>query len=98
MLITELGVVVTLLIGMTLGFVGFAVLIFWIQLFSKSFSPESKSFWPVFWVHQIIWVVGVCVIPYDLLNDSFTTWAWPFMLYFFGSLAVMAIVKISKNR
>lgn len=98
MLVTELGLAVTLLIGATLGIVGFAILIFWIQLFSKNFSSESKCFWTLFWVHQIVWMVGVCVVPYDFLNDSFKAWAWPFMIYFFGSLAVMAIVKIFRKQ
>ena len=97
MLVTELGFAVTLLIGASLGFVGFAILIFWIQLFSKTFSSESKCFWPLFWVHQIVWMVGVCIVPYDLLNDSSETWGWPFMIYFFGSIAVMVIVKIFKK-
>ena len=98
MLVTELGWAVTLLIGATLGFVGFAILIFWIQLFSKNFSADSKCFWPLFWVHQITWMVGVCVVPYDMLNNSFDTWAVPFMIYFFGSIVVMAIVKILSMR
>lgn len=93
MLVTELGWVVTLLIGGTLGFVGFAILIFWIQLFFKNFSDESKCFWPVFWIHQIIWMIGVCVVPSDILNDSVDIWAVPFMIYFLGSIVVMAIVK-----
>ena len=98
MLATELGWVVTLLIGATLGFVGFAILSFWIQLFSKNFDADSKYFWPLFWVHQIVWMVGVCIMPYDILNESFSIWGVPFMIYFFGSIVVMAIVKIFKMR
>lgn len=96
MLITELGFITTFLIGCSFGFACFAILIFWIQLFCKSFDAESKFFWPLFWIHQAIWVVGTCVVPADLLNDSFDKWAWPFMIYFFGSLLVMAFVKFLK--
>lgn len=98
MLATELGFAVTLLIGVSLGFVGFAVLIFWISLFFKNFNSESKIFWTLFWIHQIIWMVGTCIVPYDVLNDSFKTWALPFMIYFFGSFIVMAIAKLFRNR
>lgn len=98
MLITELGFITTLLIGITLGVVGFVILAFWLQLFFKNFDSESKCFWPIFWIHQLIWVIGVCIVPYDFVNDSFSTWAWPFMIYFFGSLVVMAIVKIFKAK
>ena len=98
MLIKELGTATTILLGGTLGFVSFAILIFWIQLFSDSFDSESRWFWPLFVVHILAWCVGTCVVPSDWLNDSFSTWAWPFMIYFFGSLTVMALVRIFKNK
>ena len=94
MLINELGAATTIIMGVSLGLVGFAILIFWVKLFFKDFDSESKAFWPLFWIHMIVWVVGVCVIPTDWLNDSFSTWAWPFMIYFFGSMIIMAIKKI----
>ena len=37
-------------------------------------------------------------MPYDILNESFGIWGVPFMIYFFGSIVVMAIVKIFKMR
>ena len=98
MLINELGAATTIIIGLSLGFVGFAILIFWLQLFFKNFDSKSKIFWPLFWVHMLVWIIGVCIIPADLLNDSFSSWAWPFMIYFFGSLVVMAITKIIGKR
>lgn len=98
MLINELGTATTIILGLSLGFVGFAILIFWIQLFFKKFNSESKIFWPLFWINMLIWVVGVCVIPADLLNDSFNSWAWPFMIYFFGSMVVMVITKVIGKR
>lgn len=96
MLVTELGFITTLLIGVTLGIVGFIILTFWIQLFNKDFDFESKFFWPLFWIHLIVWIIGTCVIPYDLVNDSFALWGWPFMIYIFGSLLIMGIVKLVK--
>ena len=98
MLINELGAATTILLGLTLGFIGFIILVFWLQLFFKYFDSESKIFWPLFWVHLLICVVGVCIIPADLLNESFDLWAWPFMIYFFGSLVVMAISKTIGKR
>ena len=93
MLVTELGFATTILIGITLGLFGFAILFFWIQLFSRNFSEESKCFWPLFWIHQLVWMIGVCVVPADLLDSSIGVWGWPFMIYFFGSLIVMAVVN-----
>ena len=82
-----------LLVGITLGAVGFAILAFWIQLFSKSFDEKSKCFWPLFWVHMLVWVVGVFVVPGEWINDHVDVWVWPFMIYFFGSPLVMAIAR-----
>lgn len=97
MLVNELGFPTTILIGVTLGFIGFAILIFWVKLFFKNFDADSKFFWPLFWIHQIVWMVGVCVVPAELLNSSFDKWAWPFIIYFLGSILVMGIVKIFKR-
>ncbi len=92
MLITELGVATTLLIGFSFGIVGFILLAFWIKLIFPSFNADSKLFWPLFWIHLIAWVVGFCIVPYGWLNDSVGTWGWPFMIIFLGSIFVRAIV------
>ena len=97
MLITKLGVATTLLSGVALGFCGFAILTAWIRLFSKSFDSDSRCFWPLFWVHMLVWVVGVCVVPYDLVNDSIDTWGWPFLIYFCVSPLVIAILQHLKK-
>ena len=98
MLIQELGVVTTLLIGIAIGFTGFVILNFWIKLFLKNFSSETKIFWIIFWLHQIIWTTVVCVLPYEWLNDNFKIWSLPFMIYFFGSLLVIGFIEILKKR
>ena len=98
MLINELGVATTLLLGASFGFVGFAILLFWITTFFEPFDTDSKYFWLAFWIHQIIWMVGVCIVPSDWLNDHFKVWAIPFMIFYFGSLIVMAVVKIFRAK
>lgn len=64
----ELGWGTTLLIGVALGFGGFAILIPWIQFFWKDFDAESKLFWPLFYAHMIIWTVGLCIVPSHWLD------------------------------
>lgn len=98
MLITELGAVTTIMMGLSLGFGGFAILTFWLQLFSKTFSENSKFYWSLFWINEIVWTVGVSIISYDWLNDNFDKWAVPFMICYFGSIAAMAIAKIFNLR
>jgi hypothetical protein len=98
MLIQELGALLTLLIGATLGIVGFVILCFWLSLIFKCFDDESKFFWPLFWINQIVWMVGTCIIPYDWLNDNVELWGWPFMIYFLGSMIIRAIVILSGKK
>ena len=98
MLIQELGVALTLLIGAALGITGFFILCFWLSLIFKYFDAESKYFWPLFWINQIVWMVGVCILPYDWLNDNVEIWGWPFLIIVFGSLLVMGVVKMFRNR
>lgn len=96
MFVTEFGFALALITGVSLGFVGFAILLFWIQLFNKSFDSESQSFWPLFWAHMIFWIVGTCVVSVDWLNETIGSWGWPALIFFMVSLVAMAISKISK--
>jgi len=98
MLITKLGAATTILIGIALGFISFAILLAWLDLFRISIDSKSKWFMPLFWIHMIIWTVGICVLPYSWLNDHFKVWAIPFMIYFFGSILVMFIVRMFKRK
>lgn len=95
MLITELGAATSILIGIALGVFNFVIIDFWIQLFSKYFDfSKSNLYLPVFFISVLVWTVGICVAPADLLNDSFDTWVVPFSIYFGGSLIVMFVVKL----
>lgn len=98
MLITELGAATTILIGVALGFISFAISIFWLQLFGMDIDSDSKCFMPLLWIHLLVWTVGICVAPYGWMNDNVKVWAIPFMIYFFGSIFVMFIVRMFKSK
>lgn len=96
MFVTEFGLALTLITGVSLGFGGFAILLFWIQLFNKDFDADSKGFWPLFWGHMIFWMAGTCVVSVDWLNETIGLWGKPVLTIFIISLVAMAVTKISK--
>ncbi len=98
MLCEELGFATTFVIGLSLGFVGWAILAFWIDLLSNGFNAESKFYWPLCWINVAAWIIGVSVVDADWLDGAFDNWMWPFVIFFFGSLVIMAIVKIVKQK
>ncbi|MGI6028068.1 MAG: hypothetical protein ACOX81_01490 [Candidatus Heteroscillospira sp.] len=98
MLITELGAATTILIGLSIGFVGFAILLFWIQLFFKNFDNNSKLFLPLFYAHMVLWTAGTCVVSAEWLNDTVEIWGKAGLIFFVVSVVLMAISKISKQR
>ena len=96
-MIEDLGLATTLLIGFTFGFVGYAILSFWVGLIWKGFQ-YSKWYWPLFWVNMIFWIIATCTISMDFLEKTFDVWSKPFLIIVFGSLAIMAIDKFIKMK
>lgn len=96
-MIEELGLATALLIGFALGFVGYAIITFWIGLIWKDFQ-YSKWYWRLFWIHLILWIVATCVVPMDFLNDTIGVWGKPCLIFYLVSLVLMAIAKIIKRK
>ena len=78
------------MIGVTFGFIGFGVLISWLELFFKNFNSESKWVMPLCLANVLIWVVGMCVIPLDYATDFMKFGC----IYIFGSLVVFLALRI----
>lgn len=97
-MVDDLGLATTLIIGFSIGFGGFALLIGWIRLFFKSFDANSKLFWALFWINMIFWVVGALVVPMDFLDDTIHIWGKPSLVLFMLSLVVNAIVKLRDQK
>ena len=97
MVITVMGIPTTLLMGISFGIFNFAILVFWVQRFSKYFQFEnSKICLPAFLINMLVWIVGVSVLPYEWVNDNFKAFATPFAIYFGGSLLAMFITRLLK--
>jgi len=93
-MINDLGFFTALLIGLSLGFCGYAILLFWVQLFFKEFDDTSKWYWRLFYAHMAIWVAVALFVPIDFWEDTFYVWGKPCFIFFIVSIVVMAIAKI----
>jgi hypothetical protein len=89
----DLGFFTALIIGLSIGFAGYALLIFWIKLFFKSFDDTSKWFWRLFYIHMALWVVGALFVPIDFVEDTIHIWGIPCLVFFVLSIALGVIQK-----
>lgn len=94
-MVGELGLVTTLLIGISMGVVGYVILTFWVCLFWKDFQ-YSDWYMRLFYAHIILWIIAVCCISLEWLDKTSDVWAKPVMIFFIVSLVLMGISKISK--
>lgn len=97
-MVNELGFFTALLIGLSIGFCGYALLIFWIKLFFKDFDNTSKWFWRLFYAHMVLWVVVALFIPVDFIEDTFHIWAKPGLIFLIVSIVLGVIQKIKGQK
>lgn len=93
MLIQYLGAPTTIIMGVAIGFCGFAILLFWLQIFFKNLDTESKWFWRFFTVHMLFWIIGTCVVSVEWLNRTSDYWTTPALAFYIFSIIVMTISK-----
>jgi len=97
MLYQDLGIETTIIMGIAIGFVGYAILTFWVGLIWKDFQ-YSNWYWRFFWVHLIFWVVAMCIVPTDSFNDIGSEWGGSLLNFYLVSLVFMGISKIRKMK
>ena len=97
-MVNELGFFTALLIGLSIGFCGYALLLFWIKLFFKDFDNTSRWFWRLFYIHMTLWVAVALFVPLDFFEDTIHIWGKPCLIIFFLSIVLGVIQKIKGQK